>query len=607
MHLRPRLDHAGVRVLMIAAIAVLAAGAAPAEPVVDLRQLEPEAATGRVEKPAVTARRHMVVAANPLAADAGLDVLRAEGSAVDAAIAVQMVLALVEPQSSGLGGGAFLVTFDQAAQTVTTIDGRETAPRAAAPTWFLAADGRPRAFQEIVTSPLSVGVPGVVRALAMAHVRHGRLPWARLFDRAIALAEGGFAVSPRLNALLAAQGASYFDASARALYYDASGAPWPAGTLLKNPALAASLKAIAAGGADAFYSGAIAEAILAALAGPQGPPAMTASDLATYAAKWRDPVCPAYRAYRICSMGAPSSGGIAMGMVLGMAQAYAGPKDAPGRERGPAEAAAVLAERMADIALLAEAEKLAYADRDQYVADPEFAPQAAALLDPAYLAARAKLIDPARPMTRAEPGQPPFKSGAVYGLDATVEQTGTSHVSIVDGAGNAAALTTSVQTAFGSGRMAAGFLLNSQLTDFSFKPADTAGMPVANRIEGGKRPRSSMAPTIIFDPAGKLFAVLGSPGGNRIILYNLKAIVCLIDWACSADLAAGLPGFGSRNGPLEVEQGTAAEAVLGPALAASGATVKAVDMTSGLAIIERHGDAWSGAADPRREGAAVGD
>ena len=593
-------------------LAVLIPAVSPAEQSVDPRLAAPEAATGWAAKPATIAQRHMVVAANPLAAEAGLEILRAGGSAVDAAIAVQMVLALVEPQSSGLGGGGFLLHWDATAKKLDSIDGREIAPKAARPDRFLTPGGKVRPFNDIVTSPLSVGVPGVVRALAHAHARHGRLPWARLFERAIALAEDGFAVSPRLSQLLAVQGAPAFNDAARVLYFDGAGAARPAGYVLKNPALAATLRVVAAEGAVAFYNGPIAGAILAALgAGRADPGDMSADDIASYEALWREPVCPTYRRYRICSVGAPSSGGITTGMVLGMVEAYAGTARTPpvdgAADKTAGEAVEVLRAHLADIRVLAEAEKLAFADRDQYVADPAFVPQAAALLDPHYLAARARLIDPSRPMAKAEPGLPPFKSGHLYGRDATVEQSGTSHMSILDDKGNAVSFTTTVQTAFGSGIMAAGFLLNSQLTDFSFKPSDDTGAPVANRVEGGKRPRSSMAPTIVFDPEGKLFAILGSPGGNRIILYNLKAIVCLIDWHCSVDLAAGLPGFGSRNGPLEVEQGSAAETVLGPALAASGTAVKPVDMTSGLAIIERRGDAWAGAADPRREGVALGD
>lgn len=596
---------------LFAALGVLLnCGTASAQLVSDIGLVEPETRTGSAAKPAVTALRHMIVAANPLAADAGLEILRAGGSAVDAAIAAQMVLTLVEPQSSGIGGGAFLVNWDAKTQTVSSIDGRETAPKAAQPSRFLGANGEPRPFGELVSSPLSVGVPGVIAAMEMAHRLHGRLPWPRLFERAIALAGEGFAVSPRLSGLLTAQGAAYFNAEARALYFDNDGSALKPGAVLKNPALAASLREIAEHGMPAFYQGRVAGAILTALGSAGDMTAadlMTAEDLASYMAKPREPVCAGYRLHRICSMGPPSSGGLTMGMVFGLIEAYGATAAAPGTGVGPGQEAQLLTQRAADIGVLVEAEKLAYADRDTFIADPDFVPQTADLLDRSYLTARAMLINPAQPMVKAPAGAPPLKTGQVFGTDATVEQPGTSHLSVLDGDGNGVAMTSSIQTAFGSGLMAGGFLLNSELTDFSFRSTDATGAAIANRVEGGKRPRSSMAPTIIFNPRGELFAALGSPGGNRIILYNLKAIVCLIDWSCSVDLAAGLPNFGSRNGAMEVESGTAAQAVLGPAFSAAGASVVPSDMTSGLGIIERRDGLIQGAADPRREGEARGD
>ena len=593
------MDHAWIlRLAPVTMGLFLLASPAASQLAPDPKQAAPEAATGVAAKPMVVASRHMVVAANPYAAAAGLDILRAGGAAVDATIAVQMVLGLVEPQSSGLGGGAFLVHWDAKSRALTAIDGRETAPRAAKPDRFLLPSGQPRAFDEVTASPLSVGVPGVVRALGLAHQRHGKLPWARLFESAIALAENGFTVSPRLSALLAAQGAKSFNDAARKLYFDDAGQARPAGSVLTNPALAATLRTLAAQGAQAFYEGALPAAIIATLSND-----MTLEDFTQYAAKDRDPVCPPFRGYKLCSIGPPSSGGITVGMALGLLEAKLEPTPNPAK---PAGTNAVLQNEIGEIRLLIEAEKLAFADRDRYIADPDFVAQAN-LLDPAYLAERARLIDPAHPMKKALPGTPPLKSGSRFGVDATVEQPGTSHISILDDDGNAVSMTTTIQTAFGSGIMAGGFLLNSELTDFSFKPTDEAGVAIANRIEGGKRPRSSMAPTIILDRKGDLFAVLGSPGGSSIILYNVKAIVCLIDWACSVEQAASLPTFGSRNGPVEVEAGTAAQTGLGIALTASGSTVTSVDMTSGLGIIERLGGQIEGAADPRREGAALGD
>ena len=585
---------------MITAGVVRPAAAQLADP----RLAEPEGATGRIAKPAVIAQRHMVVAANPLAAGTGRDILRAGGSAVDAAIAIQMVLTLVEPQSSGIGGGAFVVHWDDKARVMEAIDGRETAPVAATPGWFLAPDGKPATFNSIVGSPLSVGVPGVLRALELAHQRHGRLPWARLFVPAIALSEAGFTVSPRLALLLTLQRADYFNPEARALYFDEAGRARQPGYLLRNPALAATLRLIAEQGASAFYSGDHAAAIVAALTAGGGPH-LTLDDLKGYKAEPRNPVCPLFRGYKVCSLGAPSSGGITAGMALGMMDAHAVLQPLPAVVAGSDEAA-LLRQALPEIRILAEAEKLAYADRDRYIADPAFVAVPRGLLDPGYLASRARLIDPDHPGVKAEPGTPALKSGQLFGTDATIEKTGTSHFSIVDDDGNALAMTTTVQTAFGSGIMAGGYLLNSQLTDFSFAPAGPDGTPAANRIEGGKRPRSSMAPTIVFDPKGSVFAVLGSPGGSRIIMYNLKALVCLIAWQCSPGMAAGLPTFGNPNTGLEVERETTAETVLAPLLSPDGA-VKAVEMTSGLAIIVRRNSAWEGAADPRREGIALGD
>ena len=573
----------------------------------DQKQAAPEAAAGGAVKPLVAAKLHMVVAANPYASEAGRQMLRAGGSAVDASIAVQMVLNLVEPQSSGLGGGAFIVTWDAKAKQIASFDGRETAPLAAKPDRFLMPDGKERAFNEAVNSGLSVGVPGVLRALQMAHQAGGKLPWKRLFEPAIALAEHGFVVSPRLAKLLADQGVDGFNDEARAYFFDAAGKPRQAGESLKNPALAATLRAIADGGADAFYKGPLADRVLAVLAAaPRVPGDMTATDLSSYAAKRRQPVCVPYRGYRVCGMGAPSSGGTTVGMVLAMVAA-ASPEPA---DVTTGTLAVVLMQPTSTVRpalLIAEAEKLAFADRDQFIADPDFVPQPSTLTDPGYITARARLIDVAHPAAKAAPGSPPLRSGWLYGTDATIEHAGTSHISIIDDEGNAVSMTTSIETAFGSRLMAGGFLLNNQLTDFSFKPVDDKGWPIANRVEPGKRPRSSMAPTLIFAPDGSLFSVLGAPGGSRIILYDVKAIVCLIDWKCDAEQAADLPTFGSRNGPFEVEQGTAAETLLGPAAAATGEAVKAVEMNSGLHIIVRRNGGLEGGADFRREGVALGD
>ena len=595
-----------------------------AQTVADPKQSQPEASTRRMAKPPRTARRQMIVAANPLAAQAGLDMLRAGGSAVDAAIAAQLVLGLVEPQSSGLGGGAFLVSYTAATQVVETIDGRETAPVGAKPERFLASDGRPKPFDDVVSTAASVGVPGVVRALELAHKAHGKLPWSQLFEPAISLADNGFPVSERLSSLLVVQGAPFFNADARALYFDAAGKPRSAGFMLLNPSYARTLRHLAAAGPDGFYTGNLATQIIAGLSAsadptyptrPMSSNDMTLEDLAGYQARRRDPLCAPYRQFRICSMGPPSAGGLTVAMTLGMIAALPDHTSASGGQlegngNTPPEVTeetGFFSTHAREIVQLLEAQKLAFADRDQYVADPDFVPQTADFLDPGYLLERARLIDPAHPMPKATFGKPPRRSERAPGSDGTVERPGTSHLSIVDEAGNAVSMTTTIQTAFGSGIMVEGFLLNSELTDFSFSPKDGDGNLIANRVEGGKRPRSSMAPTLVFDPRGQLFAVLGSPGGSSIILYNLKALKCVIDWHCSLELTVGLTNFGSRNGPLEVEAGapTAAgelSAVVG------GVAPKLVDMTSGLAVIERRSDGMlEGVADPRREGVALGD
>jgi gamma-glutamyltranspeptidase / glutathione hydrolase len=575
----------------------------------DTKQVAPEAATLSAVKPLVTAHRHMVVAANPYASQAGVEILRAGGSAIDAAIAVQMALNLVEPQSSGIGGGAFIVTYTAKNKSIETIDGRETAPAAAKPNRFLLPGGDPRDFDEAVNSGLSVGVPGVLRALKLAHERGGKLPWARLFQPAITLAESGFRVSPRLSKLLADQGPAGFNDEAKAYFFDADGHARKAGETLKNPLLAASLRAIAEGGPEAFYIGALSARILAVLGqAPHVPGDMTGADLSGYAAKLRDPVCTPYRGYRICGMGPPSSGGLAVGMTLEMLAGFdLGLGAAAAPMSGNADALLASAAASRPIELIGEAEKLVFADRDQFIADPGFVPQPPMLTDPSYIAGRAKLIDPAHPIAHADPGLPPTRAGWLYGTDATIEHSGTTQISIVDDDGNALSMTTTIETAFGSRLMAGGFLLNNQLTDFSFKPVDDKGWPIANRVEAGKRPRSSMAPTIILNADGNLWAVLGAPGGPRIILFDVKAIVCLIDWHCDAEQAADLPSFGSRNGPFEVEAGTSAETVLGPVLAKDGEAVKAVDMNTGVHVIVERGDHLEGGADRRREGVALGD
>ncbi len=539
----------------------------------------------------------MISTANALASEAGREMLREGGSAVDAAIAAQLVLGLVEPQSSGLGGGAFLMHWNKAAKELRAYDGRETAPKTAQPDRFL-KDGKPMPFATAVHSGLSIGTPGAVRLLETVHRAHGKLPWAHLFEPAIKLAEQGFNVSRRLNILLRWFGVDVFDPAARRYFFDEAGSARPTGYLLKNPEYAATLKAIAAGGAKAFYEGPIAEAVVAAAKGaPNVPGDLALSDLAAYAVKERAPLCVTYDARRICGMGPPSSGGVAVAQTMKLLEPFV-------LGRGPDDAMSAQA-----MHLITEAEKLAYADRDRYLADPDFVPvPAAGLLDPAYLDSRRALIDPGHAMAPPPAGEPPGVEKRAFGDDATLESVGTSHLSIIDDDGNAVAFTTTIEGAFGSGVWAAGFLLNNQLTDFSMKPVDAEGRPVANRVEGGKRPRSTMAPTIVFDDdKGQVFAVLGSPGGSRIILYVVKALVALLDWDLDAQAATALTNFGSMGGPAEIEIGWAA-LWYGLKLKRYGHGLSPDLMNSGLHIVVvGGGGSLQGGADPRREGAALGD
>jgi gamma-glutamyltranspeptidase/glutathione hydrolase len=566
-----------------------------AEPVAIPRpQLEPEADTGREEKRLAVAKKHLITTANAHASEAGREMLRKGGSATDAAIAAQLVLGLVEPQSSGLGGGAFLLHWDQAEKKLATYDGRETAPAAAKPDRFMVA-GKPMEYDRAVHSGLSVGTPGLVRLLEHAHKRHGRLPWPVLFEPAMKLAREGFEVSSRLYFMLRWFGPSGLSPAARRYFFDETGSARPIGHRLTNPAYAATLEAIAKGGADAFYTGPVAEEIVAAVKNAHTAAGdLTLDDLAGYKIVERPPLCVDYRSHRVCGMAPPSSGTMAVAQSLKLIERFdvgSTPKDAL---------------RTDVLHLIVEAERLAYADRDRYLADPAFAPVPKGLLDPAYLAARSALIDPAQAMTLVEPGLPPDADKRAFGIDATNESNGTSHLSVIDADGNTVSLTTTIEGAFGSGVFAGGFLLNNQLTDFSFRPVDETGRPVANRVEGGKRPRSTMAPTIVFDEKGDVFATLGSPGGSRIILYVMKALVGLLDWQLDAQAALDLPNFGSTGDTVELEYGwsTIWRALV---LKSYGHAIAPDLMNSGLHAIVRRNGVLEGGADPRREGIALGD
>lgn len=552
----------------------------------------PEGASGREAKGAVYAERQIVTAAHPIAAQSGLDVLRAGGNALDAAIAAQMMLNLVEPQSSGIGGGAFLLYWDAKQQRLYAYDGREMAPAAARPDRFLTADGKPMSFAAAVVGGRSVGVPGLLRALEMAHRTHGKLPWRRLFAPAIATAEQGFTVSPRLHKLLESDPALRRDPAARALYYGSDGKALPVGALLRNPTLAETFRLVAGSGAQAFYEGPLAAAIAAAVRNhPSNPGDLALADLADYRAVAREPLCGKVRLFTICGFPPPSSGGVATLQILGILEAL-----------GPAQPGPVTAD---DIHRYSEAGRLAFADRDSYVADADFvAIPVQGLIDKAYLQSRARLIQPDQSLHVAPPGEPPGRRGAAPPVGIGPRESGTSHLSIIDAEGNAVAMTTTIESAFGARLMVGGFLLNNQLTDFSFRPV-VDGRAVANRVEARKRPRSSMAPTILFDAGGRLYGALGSPGGSAIINYVARSVWLVLDKGYDLQAAFDLPHFGSRNGPTELETGAPVDWSM--ALQAMGHNVRMLEMTSGLHGILRAPHGWVGAADPRREGIAVGD
>ncbi len=594
--------------LLVSALTLTACNVPPSSSL----PLAPEAASGyRTDLQTRHANKHMAAAANPLAAEAGREMLRQGGSAIDAAIAMQAVLTLVEPQSSGIGGGAMIVLWD--GKQVRTYDGRETAPAGATEKLFLKADGKPMAFTQAQIGGRSVGTPGVLRALELAHRQHGRLPWAKLFEPAIKLAEQGFAISPRLHSLLTADPPIRQSPDMAAYFLNDDGSVKAVGTRLQNPKLAAVFKRIASEGADALYKGPIAEEIVSRVQQHANPGSLSLTDLQRYQAKERAPLCTDYKRWQVCGMPPPSSGGIAVAQILGTLQAL--------ETRDPRLSLTPLkpvnSNRPAGmepapqaVHLIAEAERLAYADRAQYVADTDFVPvPVKGLLDPAYLASRASLIGE-RSMGSAKPGTPPGVQVA-YAPDRSPLRISTSQVVAVDDLGGAVSMTTTIEAAFGSHLMVQGFLLNNQMTDFSFIPEEN-GQKVANRVEPGKRPRSSMAPTLIFDrKTGEFVATVGSPGGSQIIEYVAKTTIGLLDWNLDAQSAINLPNFGSRNGSTELEQGQFSPALI-QALKDKGHTVSEIDMTSGTQAIVRVKNAQgkatlTGGADPRREGEALGD
>lgn len=536
------------------------------------------------------ASAHMVSAANPLAVQAGTRILDLGGSAADALVAVQLVLGLVEPQSSGLGGGAFLIFYDASTGALTTLDGRETAPLAATPRLFQDADGAPLKFFDAVVGGRSVGTPGTPALLADVHARWGQLEWSALFDDAIDLAEDGFSVSPRLAGLVAFDAERLGRFPATADYFLPGNTPLPEGALLKNPAYAQTLRTLAKDGAGAFYAGAIARDIVQAVQNARGNPGvLSLQDLAVYTVKERAPVCVTYRDHDVCGMGPPSSGALAVGQILGVLEPY--------------DLGSLGADNPQSWRLIADAARLAFADRGRYVADSDFVPvPQAGLLDATYLATRAALLDGEVALENVAPGTPEFDHSLHWADDESLELPSTSHISIVDADGNVASMTTTIENAFGSRLMVRGFLLNNELTDFSFR-THRDGVPIANALAPGKRPRSSMAPTIVMKDGVPVLAI-GSPGGSRIIGYVAKTIVAMLDWGMSVQAAIDLPHAINRFGAYDLEEGTSAQD-LAPALQAMGYEVNLRSLTSGLHGIAI-GDVLQGGADRRREGVAMG-
>jgi gamma-glutamyltranspeptidase / glutathione hydrolase len=539
------------------------------------------------------AKNDMIAAANPLAAEAGLEMLRAGGSAVDAAIAVQMVLGLVEPESSGIGGGAFMLVYNPKAKETTSFDGREVAPASATPGMFLDAAGKARPKSEAIPGGLSVGIPGVVGMLEMAHQKYGKLPWARLFQPAIKLADNGFPVGPKLARTIKgfARGANMPDI--RAHFYHADGTPLAEGETYKNPEYAGALRLIAAGGSKAFYTGEIAQAIVDKVQhAPVNPGGMTMGDLAGFKALERPPVCGDYRVWHLCSMGPPSSGGIAIVQILGMLQRFPSSQLQPGT--------------LSEAHLFTQASRLAYADRAKYLGDTAFVDvPIAGLLDKSYIASRAALIDPAKDMGTAQAGTPPQKH-AEYTPQRSPVLHGTSHMTIVDKTGMVIAMTTSVESVFGAQVMVKGFFLNNTLTDFSLDPV-LDGKPVANAPAAGKRPLSAMSPTIVFGMDGNFLLSVGSPGGPAIIDYVTQTLVAMLDGGMTPAQAIALPRQLNLNGSTRLERSPANDA-LAPQLTAMGhSVVLAGGEGSGLHGIERVKGGYVGGADPRRDGVVIGD
>ncbi|MEO0545955.1 MAG: gamma-glutamyltransferase [Pseudomonadota bacterium] len=540
----------------------------------------------------VKSKKWMVVVANPLAAKAAADVLRTGGSAADAAIAAQAMLGLVEPQSSGLGGGAFVVHYEAASGTVTTLDGRETAPMAATPKLFQKADGDPMGFFDAVVGGRSVGTPGTPALMAKMHEKWGRSDWASLLQPAIETANNGFSVSPRLATLVQSDAARLSVDPVTAAYFLPGGTPIQTGDLLKNPDYAKTLTQLQSGLQD-FYSGTTAKTIVAAVRrSATNPGLLSLDDLAAYTVKERDAVCAPYRGHSVCGMGPPSSGALTVGQILRLVE--------------PFDLAALGAKNAESWRLIGDASRLAFADRGRYMADSDFVKMPTkGLLDTNYLAQRAKLLKRTKALETVTPGEPPHDRASLdWADDESLELPSTSHISIVDGDGNAISMTTTIENGFGSRVMVGGFLLNNELTDFSFRDVRD-GKPVANRVEPGKRPRSSMAPTIVLKE-GRPVLVVGSPGGSRIIGYVAKTIISHLDWGMNVQEAVASPHLVNRFGTFDLETNPALDP-LAADLTALGFKTNRRALTSGLHVIALTPQGLEGGADPRREGIAIGE
>lgn len=580
--------------LILAVCAALTLGGAGVWASEENQPLAPEISTGISAKKAVAGAKIMAVTAHPDATKAAYAILKRGGTAADAAIAAQMVLGLVEPQSSGIGGGGFTLYYDAQKRHLITLDGRETAPSTAGHHLFMDEDGKPMDFYDASIGGRAVGTPGLLRMLEKLHDWQGKLPWMDLFSPAIKLAEQGFTVSPRLNEMLKHErGRFEADVETKLYFYPDVVTPLEAGSIKRNPDYAITLRDIAKNGVSSFYEGEIAKKIVASVQGARrNRGLLSLEDLSSYEVKERKAVCGNYRKYKICSMGEPSSGGLTLLMTLGMLENFDlsswGPNNPTSWH------------------VMMEASRLAFADRNQYMADPDFVQTPATLLlQSAYLKERAKKINVRKPLLEVNAGVPPgWNTNYRRASDISIKPPGTSHISIVDKYGNILSMTSSIENAFGSRLMVGGFLLNNQLTDFSFNPNDESGLPVTNRVEAGKRPRSSMTPTIIFDPSGKPFMVIGSAGGSRIIGYVLQRIVSVIDWGIGVQSALNMPNMVHRGEKLELEKSGVKFAI---SMKNIGHPVLIGDMNSGLTAIHFKNGYAFGAADPRRDGIAMGE